>query len=154
MQQSHTFTKETMEHLSTIKKIADAYSVSLRDLLGRTQTDEVSSARCALAHALLAKGLSYRAIGRVINREHSSVRQLLRRHSTQPKQKRKDRSNVAARSETERMFNDMCKRGSAALLLAIFATGKSYRPMSLAEQVAATEWARKIKPVRNIGWME
>lgn len=152
--QSHSLTKETVEHLPTIKKIADVYSVALRDLLGHTRTLPTMEARAALVKALRAKGLSYNAIGRVINRDHSTVRQLLMRLQGGPKKERRMRENIAARSETERMSTDMLKRGSAALLLAIFATGKSYRPMSPAEVLAATEWAKKFKAVRPVGWIE
>lgn len=152
--QSHTFSKETVEHLPTIKKIADVYGVSLRDLLGHSRTLGTMDARAALVKALRDKGLSYNAIGRVVNRDHSTVRQLLMRLSGAPRKERRMRDNIAARSETERMSTDMLKRGSAALLLAIFAAGKSYRPMSPAEVLAATEWAKKFKGLRPVGWME
>lgn len=152
--QSHTASKEAVVHLDTIAKIAKTYSVTLRDLLGHSRKAEIVHARCALAHALRAKNLTYAAIGEIINRDPTSVRQLLRRRAGAPKQNRKVRDyEIATRGETERLFFDMCKRGSAALALAILNTGKAYRPMPLEEQLAVTEWAKKSGPVRPLGWL-
>lgn len=152
--QSHHTSKKTVEYLPTIKKFADEYGVQIRDLLGPTKAAVVVAARVALAKELRSQNLTYKVIGEVINRDHTSVRHLLRRKAGIPQKPAPRRDwEIATRGETERMFNDMCKRGSAALLLAIFATGKSYRPMDLAEQLKATEWAKKAKPLRLVGWM-
>lgn len=154
-EEQYPLTDETRPFLRTIKLIEQTYSVTLREMRSHHRMHDTNDARLALAHALRAKGLSYRAIGEVINRDHSSVRYLLKRRDAQTG-KRITRANrdIAVRSDLESMSKTAMYSGSAALLLAIFATGKAYRPMCLAEQIAAVEWAKKAKPLKQIGWME
>jgi hypothetical protein len=153
-EKQYPLTEETRPFLPTIQRIEHAYSVSLREMRSHSRTLEAIDARLAVANALRGKGLSYRAIGEVINRDHSSVRYLLKRRDAVTGKRIRRNPDAAVRSDLDSMSVKAMRAGSAALLKAIFATGKVYRPMSLAEQLEATEWIKKAPPLKQIGWME
>jgi hypothetical protein len=120
-----------------------------RDLVGPCRTIKAVNARAAVAQALKEKGLSHRAIGLVIKRDRNSVRHLLGREVQPP-----GADPQVCLTEAERMSAEMRRRGSAALLLAIFATGKTHGPVSPERQLAAVEWAQRHRGPLELKWMD
>lgn len=147
--------EETTTYLQIIAEIADAYEVPVYALRGHSRKAELVDARAAAAQALRGHDLTYVAIGNLLNRDSTSVRQLLRRRLNPPPTGRKPKALAAApRDETERLFNKMCKAGARALARAIFETGKLHGPMSEEAQAEAVKWSNEGPKLTAIGWMQ
>lgn len=58
---------------AVMQLIAKALGVSISQIVGPSQEQEITSARKCICHVLRAKGLSYSAIGRRIGVNHSTV---------------------------------------------------------------------------------
>lgn len=136
-----------------ITRIAREHGITRADLLGPRRTDKLVNARAALAQSLRENGLTYRAIGLGIKRDATSVRGLLRRRVNPPKKATTKPPAVPSFTEAERVFTEMRKRGSAALLLAIFATGKTHGPITPEQEVEAVRFAQRQRAPLQMGWM-
>lgn len=151
--------QDTIEHLDTINEIAHKHNVSLKELLGPGRQERLMVVRVALCETLRAQGLSFAVIGRVIGRDQTSVRGLLRRQAEvaqEPKAPKHHEMhpNPATRDKSARYFKKMCERGSKGLAEAIFWTGKTHSPMSEADQIEAIQWSNGgVSKLIVTGWM-
>ena len=136
-----------------ITRIAREHDITRADLLGPRRTNKLVNARAALAQALREAGLTYRAIGLAIKRDATSVRGLLNRRVSPPKKAKTKLPQVAYVTEAERLFTEMRKRGSAALLMAIFATGKTHGPITPEQEVEAVRLAQRYRKPLQMGWL-
>lgn len=66
--------------MDTMTTVAAKHGLSIADLRGRSQVRPVRLARAEAVAGLREKGLSMRAIGRIVCRDHKTVLDLLRRH--------------------------------------------------------------------------
>jgi chromosomal replication initiation ATPase DnaA len=67
-----------------ITHIADIHGVSMAEILGPRIRPDLIAARQAIVVALRNQGLSYPAIGRIMNRDHSSIMNLVRKATLLP----------------------------------------------------------------------
>lgn len=63
----------------TLTAVARAHGLSIADLRGRSQRRPIRMARAEAIAQLRAKGLSLRAIGRIVARDHKAVDATLHR---------------------------------------------------------------------------
>lgn len=63
--------------LAAAEAIARDHHVTVDEMLGRLRTPHVHRARVAFVFALKARGLSSTAIGRLVDRDHTSVLSML-----------------------------------------------------------------------------
>lgn len=73
--------------MDTMTTVAAKHGLSIADLRGRSQGRPIRLARAEAVAGLREKGLSMRAIARIVDRDHKTVDHLLRRH--------RERSGVA-----------------------------------------------------------
>lgn len=66
--------------MDTMTTVAAKHGLSIADIRGRSQRRPIRLARIDAVVGLRAKGLSLRAIGRIVDRDHKAVDFLLRRH--------------------------------------------------------------------------
>jgi chromosomal replication initiation ATPase DnaA len=68
--------------MDTLSLVAAKHGLSIADLRGRSQRHHIARARREAAMGLRQKGLSLRAIGRILARDHTSIDALIRRTVT------------------------------------------------------------------------
>lgn len=154
--QSHAFTKETMQYIKFIKEAAKQYEITIKDLLSNSREWRVVAARRVLCALLLEEGLSFKDIGKVINRDRKSVVMLMTRKRTRTLAhlSHKMHDNPAAREDGKLEEAKMYEAGSKALLRAIFAADRIYSPMTAEEIEAAKDWANSGRcHIEPTGWL-
>lgn len=62
-----------------IEKVSEAFKVHRQDILGRAKYDFILPARFALCKILYERGMSYSQIGRVLDRDHTTIMHAVRR---------------------------------------------------------------------------
>ena len=147
---------DNVNPIEIIARIADNYGVAVPLLLGHCRKAHLVDARALIAQELRGYGLTYVEIGRALNRDSTSIRQLLRRRvgpSPIAREVKQKAPGVAPRDETARLFNRMCKAGSRELAKAVYATGKLHGPMSEEAVAQAAEWLKQSPKFIAIGWM-
>ena len=75
----------------TVAAVAEAHGLTVDDLTGRDQTDEVTAARHEAMRLLRDDGLSYTQIGLLLHRDHSTVMAAVHGHKKRPPVSSKDR---------------------------------------------------------------
>ncbi len=63
-----------------MKQIGAKHGVSLDDILSARRQTDIAAARFEISARLYERGLSYPQIGRLINRDHTTVIHAVRRH--------------------------------------------------------------------------
>lgn len=61
------------KNMILIRKVAEIHNVTVDDMMGNGRTSKFVEARQEAFYALHKRGLSYSEIGRIMNRDHSTV---------------------------------------------------------------------------------